>query len=117
MPEPTALKRTAFTGGDIETQPPKRTCITADPAVDKSGPLVYTGESKLMPLPSLLIHEHICATHAREGYACRHQNCKFIHEKDVTLWSIGSFMAWSDLVDKTPGLSWNPALGGASILA
>jgi hypothetical protein len=115
-PEPTATKRTTFPGGDTDALPPKRARTTVDPTVDRSGPLVYTGEAKLMPSPSLPIHERICAAHARDGYACRHQNCKFIHEKDVTLWPVGSFLAWSDLVEKTSGLSWNPALVSAKAL-
>jgi hypothetical protein len=111
----TAQKRTARSS-DTEPIVPKKARLATDLAIDKSGPLVYTGEGKLMPSPSLPIHERICAAHAREGYACRHQSCKFIHEKDVTKWPVGSFLAWSELVEKTPGLAWNPALVGSKSL-
>ena len=101
--------------GDIDNILPKKARVI-DPAVDKSGPLVYKGDNKLMPSPPLLLHKRICAAHAREGLGCHHQNCKFIHEKDVTKWPVPSFLAWSELVDKTPGLSWNPTLVGAKAL-
>jgi hypothetical protein len=52
--------------------------------VDKSGPLIYTEDQKLMSLPLLAPQDRICAANAHDGYACRHRNCKFIHEKDVT---------------------------------
>ena len=103
--------------GNTDTLPPKKARVTVDPVVDKSDPLVYTGDSKLMPSPPLPIHECICATHAWEGYVCCHQNCKFIHKKDLTKWPVPSFLASSDLVNKTPGLSWNPALVGAKALS
>ena len=115
-PNPTAHKRAARSG-DTEPTVPKKARMATDIAINKSGPLIYTGESKLMPSPSLPAHERICAAHAREGYACRHQSCKFIHEKDVTKWPVGTFLAWSDLVVKTPGLAWNPSLVGAKSLS
>ena len=52
--------------------------------VDKSGPLIYTGDQNLMPSPLLAPQDRICAANAHDGYACHHRNCKFIHEKDVT---------------------------------
>jgi hypothetical protein len=69
-----------------------------------------------MPSPSLGPQERICAANARDGYACRHRDCKFIHEKDVTKWPPAAFTAWKKMVDTTPGLSWNPALVEAKVL-
>jgi hypothetical protein len=82
----------------------------SDELVDKSGPLVYTGEQRLMPSPSLQPSDRICAANARDGYVCRHHNCKFIHEKDVTKWPPTAFAEWKKMVESTPGLAWNPAL-------
>ena len=84
--------------------------------VDKLGPLIYTGESKLMPSPPLPIAERICAAHARDGFSFRHQHCKFIHERDVTKWPAATLTAWNAMVDNTPSLSWNPALVEAKVL-
>jgi hypothetical protein len=50
-----------------------------DKVIDKSGPLIYTGDQKLMPSPLLQPSDCICPANARDGYACRHHNYKFIH--------------------------------------
>jgi hypothetical protein len=78
--------------------------------VDKSGPLVYTGDQRLMPSPSLQPSDHICAANAPDGYVRRHHNCKFIHEKDVTKWPPNALTEWKKMVETTPGLAWNLAL-------
>jgi hypothetical protein len=39
---------------------------------------------------------------------CRHHNCKFIHEKDVTKWPPNRLAEWKKMVETTPGLAWNP---------
>jgi hypothetical protein len=111
-PDPTAPKRTPRLDDALPN--PKR--VRTDENVDKSGPLVYSGDQKLMPSPSLGPQERICAANARDGYACRHRDCKFIHEKDVTKWPPAAFAAWKKMVDTTPGLSWNPALVEAKVL-
>lgn len=84
--------------------------------VDKSGPLVYTGDQKLMPSPPIAPQGHVCATNAHDGLACHHQDCKFIHKKDVTKWPQAAFTGWKKLVETTPRLSWNPALVKAKVL-
>jgi hypothetical protein len=69
-----------------------------------------------MPSPPLAPQDRICAANAREGFACRHRNCKFIHKKDVNKWPPTAFAGWKKMVDTTPGLSWNPALVEAKAL-
>jgi hypothetical protein len=93
---------------------PKQT-RTEEP-VNKSGSLVYTGDQKLMPSPPLGPHDRICTANACDGFACRHHDCKFIYEKDVTKWPPAAFAAWKKMVDTTPGLSWNPALVEVKVL-
>jgi hypothetical protein len=110
--DPTVTKRALR----LDDAPPNPKCARADEIVDKSGPLVYTGDQKLMPSPSLGPQDRVCAANARDGFACRHQDCKFIHEKDVTKWPPVAFAAWKKMVDTTPGLSWNPALVEAKVL-
>ena len=80
------------------------------------GPLVYTGNQKLMPSPPLAPQDRICAANAQDSFACRHRDCKFIHKKDVSKWPLAAFTAWKKMVDTTPGLAWNPALVEAKIL-
>jgi hypothetical protein len=94
---------------DEEKQPAAKK-VRSDEIVDKSGPLVYTGDQRLMPSPSLQPSDRICAANARDGYVCRHHNCKFIHEKDVTKWPPTAFAEWRKMVETTLGLAWNPAL-------
>ena len=103
--------------GSMEPDPTATKKSHHGETVDKSGPLIYTGDSKLMPSPPLPPGDHICAGFARNGYACRHPNCKFIHERDVTKWPVAAFQSWNDMVSKTPGLSWNPALVYAKTLS
>jgi hypothetical protein len=74
------------------------------------------GDQKLMPSPSLVPRDRICAANAHGGFACRHRDCKFIHEKDVTKWPQATFVGWKKMVETTPGLSWNPALVEAKVL-
>jgi hypothetical protein len=100
-PEPTIPKRAPHLDNTLPNA--KHAC--ADEPIDKSGPLVYTGDQNLMPSPSLGPQECICAVNAHDGFACRHRDCKFLHEKDVTKWPPAALAAWKKTVDTTPGLS------------
>jgi hypothetical protein len=111
-PESTVPKQTLH----LDDTLPNTKRARADEPIDKSVPLVYNGDQKLMPSPSLGPQECICAANAHDGFACRHHDCKFIHKKDVTKWPPAALAAWKKMVDTTPGLSWNPALVEAKVI-
>ena len=80
------------------------------------GPLVYTGDKKLVLSPRLAPQDHTCMANACEGFACCHHGCKFIHKKDVTKRPPLAFAMSKKMVDTTPGFTWNPTLVEAKVL-